>query len=145
MNVFDVAAYILARQGSMAPMKLQKLVYYCQAWSLVWDERPLFAEPIEAWANGPVIPALLAVHRGMVRVDCVPGGDAHGVDPLGREAIDAVLAAYGDKTAYTLSVMSQRERPWRAARWPLPDGEPGSAEIPLDSLAEYYGGLVASD
>ena len=129
----------------MAPMKLQKLVYYCQAWSLVWDERPLFAEPIEAWANGPVIPALLAVHRGKVRVNCVPGGDARSVDPLGREAIDAVLAAYGGETAYTLTAMTYRERPWKVARWPLPDGEPGSAEIPLDSLAEYYGELVASE
>ena len=145
MNVFDVAAYILARQGSIAPMKLQKLVYYCQAWSLVWDERPLFDEPIEAWANSPVAPALFAVHRGMFRVDCVPGGDARGVDPRGRETIDAILAAYGNETAYTLTAMTCRERPWRAARWPLPDGAPGSAEIPLDSIAEYYGGLVASE
>jgi hypothetical protein len=35
----DVAAYILSRQGRMTAMKLQKLVYYSQAWSVVWDER----------------------------------------------------------------------------------------------------------
>ena len=32
-------------------MKLQKLVYYSQAWSLIWDEKPLFEEEIEAWAK----------------------------------------------------------------------------------------------
>ena len=37
IQVFDVAAYILEKIGSMTTMKLQKLVYYSQAWSLVWD------------------------------------------------------------------------------------------------------------
>src|SRR5680860_1872649 len=58
-SVLDVAEYILKETGSMTTMKLQKLVYYSQAWSLVWDEKPLFGEPIEAWANdGPVRPCL---------------------------------------------------------------------------------------
>lgn len=41
-NVLDVAAYVLAKRGPMTAMKLQKLVYYSQAWHLVWDEEPLF-------------------------------------------------------------------------------------------------------
>ena len=44
IQVFDVAAYILEKIGSMTTMKLQKLVYYSQAWSLVWDEKRLFEE-----------------------------------------------------------------------------------------------------
>jgi len=56
MTVIDVSRYILERMGEMTAMKLQKLCYYAQAWSLVWDERPLFDERIEAWANGPVCP-----------------------------------------------------------------------------------------
>jgi len=67
----------------MPTMKLHKLVCYAQAWSLVWDERPLFEDPIEAWANGPVAPALYAVHRGWFDVDQVPGGDADRLDALG--------------------------------------------------------------
>ena len=54
-SVFDVAAYILERQGPMTTWKLQKLVYYSQAWSLVWDDDVLFPEEIEACANGPVV------------------------------------------------------------------------------------------
>lgn len=53
-NVFDVAKYILEVKGTMSTMKLQKLCYYAQAWSLVWDDKPLFGEEFEAWANGPV-------------------------------------------------------------------------------------------
>jgi len=63
-NVFDVARYILKHTGPVTAWKLQKLVYYSQAWSLVWDVRPLFPERIEAWANGPVCPELYAQHRG---------------------------------------------------------------------------------
>ena len=57
-SVQDVAAYILEKQGGMTAMKLEKLVYYSQSWSLVWDEKPLFGEDIQAWANGPVMYAL---------------------------------------------------------------------------------------
>jgi uncharacterized phage-associated protein len=129
----------------MPTMKLHKLVCYAQAWSLVWDERPLFEDPIEAWANGPVAPALYAVHRGWFDVDQVPGGDADRLDALGRETIDAVLATYGGDTAYTLSVMTHREQPWKVARGDLPDGVPGHTVISPASLAEYYGSLVAPD
>lgn len=47
-TVHDVAAYILAKHGPMTAMKLEKLVYYSQAWSLVWDDKPLFRSKIEA-------------------------------------------------------------------------------------------------
>lgn len=41
-NVFDTAKYILEQSGPMSAMKLQKLCYYSQVWSLVWDDSPLF-------------------------------------------------------------------------------------------------------
>ena len=43
-NVFDIAKYILEYAGPMSTMKLQKLCYYSQAWSLVWDDEELFPE-----------------------------------------------------------------------------------------------------
>ena len=49
VSTLDVGRYILRKLGPMGTVKLQKLVCYCQAWSLVWDDRPLFSEPIEAW------------------------------------------------------------------------------------------------
>ena len=62
VDVKDVAQYILDKQGGMTTWKLQKLVYYCQAWSLVWDDEPLFPDDIEAWANGPVVRKLYDIH-----------------------------------------------------------------------------------
>jgi len=63
-SAHDVARYILERAGQMSAMKLQKLVYYSQAWHLVWRSRPLFPETVEAWAKGPVVRELYNVHRG---------------------------------------------------------------------------------
>lgn len=60
-SALDVAQYILEQQGPMPAMKLHKLLYYAQAWSLVWDDEPLFPERIEAWINGPVIPDLFPI------------------------------------------------------------------------------------
>ena len=74
-TVHDVAAYILKKRGSMSAMKLEKLVYYSQAWHLVWEDKPLFRERIEAWANGPVVPELYKHHRGQFTVKTWSHGD----------------------------------------------------------------------
>lgn len=42
----------------MTNMRINKLVYYAQAWSLVRFGKPLFSENIEAWKHGPVIPSI---------------------------------------------------------------------------------------
>lgn len=54
VSVYDVAKYVLKQVGKVTTMKLEKLVYYCQAWSLGWDDVPLFDEDFEAWSNGSV-------------------------------------------------------------------------------------------
>lgn len=143
-SVHDVAAYILKKRGPMSAMKLQKLVYYAQAWSLVWDDKPLFRAPIEAWANGPVVRALYEKHRGKFKVDRWPVGDPDKLKPIERETIDAVLGYYGDKSSYWLSELTHREPPWRDMRRGLAPGERGTARISHAAMAEYYGALGGS-
>ncbi len=141
-SVSDVALYILERLGPMSAMKLEKLVYYCQAWSLVWDECPMFRERIEAWASGPVVPELYAEHRGkfMVHPDDIPG-DPGNLDTEAKETIDAVLQYYGDKSAQWLSDLTHRENPWKDTRYGLPDGARSNHEINLAAIEEYYSSL----
>lgn len=137
-TVHDVTAYILSKQNPLSAMKLQKLVYYSQAWSLVWDDRPLFPEPIEAWANGPVVPALYELHRGQFSLVDWPYGNVTKLDETARETIDAVLEFYGPLDAQTLSDLTHREPPWRDARHGIPDGERGTTIITLESMMDYY-------
>ncbi len=44
-------------------LKLQKLVYYAQAWYLANFNRPLFDEDMQAWTHGPVVPSLWKEYR----------------------------------------------------------------------------------
>ena len=141
-KVFDVAKYILEKQGQMTAMKLQKLVYYSQAWSLVWDEKPLFNARIEAWANGPVCPNLYSIHRGMFRVgqnDIL--GDSSNLEEYQRQTIDEVLNFYGNESSQWLSDLTHKEEPWRQARKGYEPGDICSNEITHASMAEYYGSL----
>lgn len=141
-NVLDVADYILSKAGPMTAMKLQKLCYYSQAWSLVWDERPLFDDRIEAWANGPVAPTLYDRHRGKFEVtqSDIPG-DGSSLTPTERETVDAVLEYYGDKSSQWLSQLTHEERPWVEAREGLRPGDRGNSVITPAAMAEYYGSL----
>src|SRR5271163_3906289 len=117
LNVFDVADYILHRLGKMSAMKLQKLVYYSQAWSLAWTDRPLFKERIEAWARGPVVPALYQKHRGCFEVQKgFFGGDIEKLDGDERDVIRKVLNYYGPRDPQWLSSLTHMEDPWRDAR-----------------------------
>ena len=143
LSVLDVAAYILRKQGPMTSMKLQKLVYYSQAWALVWDDKPLFRERIEAWANGPVVRKLYDAHRGRYRVDRIAGGFSRRLNSEQRDTVDAVLEFYGDKSSQWLSDLSHMEQPWRdtRARPGLTAGERGNAVIRHADMAEYYASL----
>lgn len=141
VNCHDVAAYILRKLGAMTTMKLQKLIYYSQAWSLVWDEAPLFEERIEAWANGPVVPDLYYEHRGKFRVHDWPLGNPDALNQIQQETVDAVLKFYGKKSSQWLSDLTHAEKPWKKARKGLKPSERANNVITLASMMEYYSGL----
>lgn len=151
-EVVDVAAYILGKEGPMTAWKLQKLVYYCQAWSLVWEEAPLFEDRIEAWANGPVTRTLYEVHKGnfkLKRLHDQKGeviGDPNALIASEKETVDIVLRDYGERSAQWLSDLTHMERPWQAARarGRVGPGDRCDEEIRHDEMAEYYGGLLAA-
>lgn len=142
-SVLNVAAYVLKKTGDITAMKLEKLVYYCQAWSLAWDEQPLFSENIEAWANGPVCPELFNSHRGkfVVNAEMYSDYDNFSFSRSQRETMDKVLDYYGDKTPVWLSDLTHKESPWIIARDGIPNGAACSNVITLDSMQQYYGGL----
>lgn len=140
VSAHDVAAYILAHHGAMSTMKLQKLVYYSQAWSLVWDNRPLFSERIEAWANGPVIPELFIRHRGHFLVADWEG-NVLALDQEQRETVDSVVRFYGEKPAQWLSDLTHREAPWSQARRGFAPNERSTVVVTHDAMRKYYGSL----
>lgn len=143
VSVLDVSKSIIAFLGSISAMKLQKLVYYTQAWSLVWDESPLFEEHIEAWISGPVVPGLFREHKGkyLITEADLSDGDQSRLSAEQNETVKLVLEFYGDKNSQWLSDLTHMEDPWRKAREGLADNERGKKKISHASMQQYYSSL----
>lgn len=138
----DVAQYILEELGATNTIKLQKLVYYCQAWHLVWSDQPIFNDRIEAWANGPVTPTLFYAHQGHFSIGPVfKIGDSDMLTPDEKDSIDVVLRDYGHRSSQWLVELTHLEDPWKNARRGHGPGERCSEEISLSAMHEYYSGL----
>lgn len=136
-SALDVAEYILGHCGPLEPKKLQKLVYYSQAWSLAWNDHALFNEKIEAWVHGPVVSELYQMHEHQKEVLAV-GGHAERLTSQAKKVIDEVLLYYGNFTGDELSALSHRESPWLRARGELAANLPSSEEVTRDSMREFY-------
>lgn len=143
-RAIDVASYILNEQGRLSGYQLQKLLYYCQAWCLVTQDRPLFLEHIRAWEHGPVVYEVARAHRGrrsVVAAD-IPG-NPEAVSADDQAVIDAVLESYGSLSGDELELLSHSEEPWQRSF----NGETGIASgvISNDAIEQYYASLMASD
>lgn len=123
----------------MNAVTLQKLVYYSQAWSLVWDGA-LFSDEIQAWRDGPVAPALYEEHRGASTVAAVPGEPDRLSDEQ-KAHVREVYDFYGHRDQWWLSELTHREAPWRDARGELPEGAGSDVVITHDAMRSYYSSL----
>lgn len=141
-KVHDVAAYIIFKIRNLDAMKLQKLLYYSQAWSLVWDGKPLFSSKIEAWANGPVVREVFKAYQSQYRVSDARFGNKDALNPIEKNTVDAILKFYGRKSGFYLSQLTHQERPWKEARAGIAPGDPSDREITKAAMLEYYGSLV---
>ena len=134
-TIFDTAKFILEVCGKMSTMKLQKLCYYAQVWSLVWDDAPLFDEDFQAWRNGPICPELFARLEGKFSctADDIPG-DSSILNDMQRETLQLVPDHYGDKDMQWLSQLTRMEDPWKQA-FAVSD----KAVMTKESIRIYYG------
>ncbi len=149
VDVNDVAAAIILELGPMDAMKLEKLAYYCQAWHVAIHASPLFDEPIEAWAQGPVVEALYQQHRGQRQVRSWRG-DGSSLPSEASAVVTLVCRKYGHLSGDELSTLTHAELPWRTARGGLPATARSRAVIDLGAMATFYqsqelGGRSAPD
>jgi uncharacterized phage-associated protein len=147
-TVYDVAAYILNKDSPMSAMKLQKLCYFSYGYHLAWDDEQLFQEPFQAWANGPVAPALYAHHRRQYVVEAGQiNGNPDALSEGQRESIDIVFDNLGGYNAHELSEISHHAAgPWHMARQRVGARDLERSTEPLrdEDIADYFGALVAT-
>jgi uncharacterized phage-associated protein len=120
--------------NDISNLKLQKLVYYSQAWHLALFGTVLFPDPIEAWVHGPVIRGVFTKYKygnlEPARFDLA--ADSHLVD---------VFDAYGNFAGSQLERMTHSEKPWIEARAGLAADAPSKNVIRVDTMREFYGAL----
>jgi uncharacterized phage-associated protein len=144
-NVADYFIDLANETGSfVSNLKLQKLVYYAQAWHLAIYDDPLFAEDFQAWVHGPVIPTLYQEYK------------VYGWQPINKsvsldlssniiEFLADVAAEYFACDAYELEQMTHFEDPWNRARQGLPPDVPSNAVIQKEWMKEYYSDRVEKE
>jgi uncharacterized phage-associated protein len=125
-------------------LKLQKLVYYAQAWSLALLERPLFDEDFRAWTHGPVILSVWHAFKDYRWEALPPAEDVAEFEPEVEALLNDVLAAYGEHSAKALEDLTHSEDPWIRARNGLPPEATCNATIPKDHLQQFYSDFYAT-
>lgn len=138
-----VAALVLDELGGSADAyKLQKLVYYCQAWHVTQTKRPMFDGVIQAWKHGPVAVDLWPLHKGHYRVTSAmvgPGGGAV-LDDYALAVLRSVVQYYGRLESNALVELTHAEEPWRSVY--VPDR---NNAITTDAMRSFYSKLRAGD
>ncbi|WP_217615945.1 Panacea domain-containing protein [Cellulomonas sp. GbtcB1] len=141
-TIDDVAAYVVDHfDSSISTMKLQKLCYMAQGWSLALRGRELFPENFEAWRNGPVSRDLFRGHRREYSVGRWLPGDSSSLTRDERIVCDAVLNNYGALSGLQLSELTHRPgTPWSKTRHEagVPDGASCDRVIPKSRIQEHF-------
>lgn len=136
----QIAKLILATTDQpMHTVKLQKLVYYCQAWHTTALDRPLFDDSIQAWEHGPVVPQVWHARRGYSSIAATDlSVDVPEIDALSVQVVDAVLAFYGSMSAWDLEALTHNEPPWKDIYYPM-----ANRVITPEAMRVYYSGVLA--
>lgn len=143
-TVFDVANFFITatkreRENGLSDdlithLKLQKLVYYAQGFSLAMNNEPLFDAPIEAWEHGPVCPILYQKYKSYVNqpIDSdITYQDA--IRPFVDKQLDVLRFVYkyfGFLSASMLRKLSHQDAAWIKAR------ANGGIDLTLDDMKE---------
>ena len=118
------------------PMKLQKLLYYYQGYSLGLTGQPLFGDPIEGWQYGPVVRKVYKEYqdyRGLYfPLDLVKSPP--NIDDYTSGIARLVMQDKGKFSAIALMKMTHRENAWQEA-WQKERGCSGYSPITSEVLS----------
>lgn len=141
LNKVDVEA-----GDTISPLKLQKLLYYCQAWHLTVFNEKLINEDFEAWAHGPVLRSVykrfagfhfmnepIDIERQVIEVPNISD------DSLAL--LDEVYDIYGNKSASYLEKLTHSEKPWIEARGGLQEFDRCTNIISNETIKQFYNQL----
>jgi uncharacterized phage-associated protein len=144
-GVINVAKFFLSKidveaEEIITPLKLQKLIYYAQAWLLVFLDRSFFDEDFQAWVHGPVVPNLYFEFKkhGYCSIPKATNFDKTVFKSDELQILEMVYDVYGRYDAKHLEHLTHRESPWTEARRGYEPDEKCTHIITKTSMLQYY-------
>lgn len=159
--VEDVAKYLLSlfkedaekrvvggdEVADISNLKLQKLLYYCQAYSYALTGKPMFAEDMEAWDYGPVVPSIYQEYKKYGKRN-IPLSDIEDFELQDSDTASAIIRLVkeqkGQYSAIALKDMTHKETPWRKA-FAIHRNQPIDANIMREYFADKLCGEMTEE
>lgn len=154
-DVLDVSRYIInysnVKDYGISNLKLQKILYFVQAYFLIETGSPCFKEKIEAWDFGPVVPVAYCEYKQYGCGD-IPTTKSFimieknniwnskrvefkeiAISDDDKSLIDKVVDKFSEYSATDLVELTQHQIPWMDA---IVSNQ--SNEITNKSIFEYF-------
>jgi uncharacterized phage-associated protein len=142
-----LADYILNNYGAMSHLKLQKLLYYCEAYHLAYFEVNLIHQEFEAWVHGPVCRDvfLQLKSKALLYSDIAFTSDYDPNEKLKTilttdqvQLIEDIVSELVTWTGLQLEATTHDEKPWIEARLGVSPAEKSSQIISKATMMNYY-------
>lgn len=141
-TVFDASDFFISQaqnniNDTITNLRLNKLLFFAQAWCLSRYSKPLFSDDIEAWDFGPVIPAIYQKYKsnGKNNIDITSQNYTSNVfsgDEL--QVLIDVYNYYGRFSTTELVDISHQE----GGPWDMAYKQKKGSVISKDELRSYY-------
>lgn len=142
--------YILVRGGTMSHLKIQKILFYIQAYHLAYFDEPIIDDDFQAWVHGPVSRKVYdsAKDFSILHTELKFTLDENETPPeevlkdiLTSSQIDLVNDVIDElkgMTGLQLENMTHSEEPWIYARRGYASGQGCEVVIPNELIRDYY-------
>ena len=146
-----IADYMILRLNSdekvnLINLKLQKLLYYLQAWSLGINNERFLNCSFEAWVHGPVSRVLYdrfkathSLYSFITVSDVIYANPEEIISQEDIEFINYILDNYAGYSGSELESMTHKETPWLEARGKLSPMQSCDKVISEETMRIYYG------
>lgn len=119
----DIAAYIvnysIEKGNCVSNLKLQKLLYYVQAYFSVKKGTPCFSDDIEHWRHGPVVREIYSEYKIYFNDNIRDFNDDFPEDMIEKEdklLINDVVDSYKGYGPWEMVEKTHKEKPWQETK-----------------------------
>lgn len=152
-NVVNISDYIIFRLKSEGDnflnfLKLQKLLYYTQAWNLALKKDRLFDSDFQAWIHGPVNRQVFDIYKdekylySEINLDDIQSDEFKNLPEEVKFHVDQVLDVYAGFSSTELERMTHEEEPWIKARNGYSDFQRCEETIDNNIMRDYYAARI---